>query len=433
MGRRTVRWRGVCAAVVGTALAALLPGQTALAASTPSPSYEFAPDARPVTGAATTADAESLDTGETYRSTLPASGRLYYRLVLDETSETYVSVTAVPRAGTTVSTAGGIRVYLEDADSRSCSVESAYFGASRSPRPIVAWGARETFSKRTSCKGAGLYYVRVERLDGTDASPDEWELELAAVSESRLDRAEATSAPQDWNSEPPQPPSTQAVRRPGGAGFDEAVSVEQGVWSADVVPGQTLFYKVPVDWGQQLHVTAELGGTTRGRYVGSALITSLYNPARVPVDDMGIGYNGDRKTDSLDPLPPVDYADRYGTSRQIRAMRFAGSYYLTLHLSSAMAEKYGDQPFGVTLRVRVDGTTEAAPAYAAPSVPRGLFEVSAQDREAAAEGGGAADDAVMKAVAVVGIGGGSLVLVVLGVWTVVARRRAAGAVGIGTG
>ncbi|WP_405646051.1 hypothetical protein [Streptomyces sp. NBC_00019] len=429
MGRRTVRWRGVFAAVVGMALAALLPGQTALAASTPSPSYGFAPDVRSITGAASTSDAESLDIGETYRSTLPASGKLYYRLVLDETSDTYVSVTAVPRAGTTVSTGSGIRVYLQDADSRSCSFESANFGASRSPRPIVAWGAREAFSERALCKGGGLYYVRVERIDGTDASPDDWELELAPVSESGLDQAEGTNAPQSWNSTPPQPPTDQAVRRPGGAGFDEAVPVKQGVWSADVAPGQTLFYKVPVDWGQQLHVTAELGSTTRGRYVGSALITSLYNPARMPVDDVGIGYNGTQKTDSLDPLPPVDYTNRYDSSRQVRAMRFAGSYYLALHLSSAMAEKYGDKPFGVTLRVRIDGTTEAAPAYAAPSDPRGLFEVSAQDREAAAEGGGAGGDAVMKVVAVAGIGGGSLVLVVLGAWTVVARRRAAGAVG----
>ncbi|WP_046256532.1 hypothetical protein [Streptomyces sp. WM6386] len=429
MGRRTVRWRGVCAAVVGMALAALLPGQTALAASTPSPSYGFAPDVRSVTGAATTSDAESLDIGETYRSTLPASGELYYRLVLDATSDTYVSVTAVPRAGTTVSTGGGIRVYLQDADSRSCSFESAYFGTSRSPRPIVAWGAREAFTNRALCKGGGLYYVRVERIDGTDVSPGEWDLELSAVSESPLDQAEATSPPQSWNSTPPQPPTDQAVRRPGGAGFDEAVPVKQGVWSADVAPGQTLFYKVPVDWGQQLHVTAELGSTTRGRYVGSALITSLYNPARMPVDDVAIGYNGTQKTDSLNPLPPIDYSNRYDSSRQVRAMRFAGSYYLALHLSSAMAEKYGDKPFGVTLRVRVDGTTETAPAYAAPSDPRSLFEVSAQDREAAAEGGGAGGDAVMKVVAVAGIGGGSLVLAVLGTWTVIARRRTAGAVG----
>ncbi|MEU5887821.1 hypothetical protein ABZ835_13445 [Streptomyces sp. NPDC047461] len=429
MGRRTVRWRGVCAAVVGMALAALLPGQVALAASTPGPSYGFATDARPVTGAATTSDAESLDIGETYRSTLPASGKLYYRLVLDETSDTYVSVTAVPRAGTTVSTGGGIRVYLQDADSRSCSFESAYFGASRSTRPIVAWGAREASSKRALCKGGGLYYVRVERIDGTDVSPDEWELELAPVSESGLDRAEGTSAPESWNSTPPQPPTDQAVRRPGGAGFDEAVPVKEGVWSADVTPGQTLFYKVPVDWGQQLHVTAELGSTTRGRYVGRALITALYNPARMPVDDVAIGYSGTQKSDSLDPLPPVDYTNRYDSSRQVRAMRFAGSYYLALHLSSAMADEYGDKPFGVTLRVRIDGTAETAPAYAAPSDPRGLFEVSAQDREAAAEGGGAGGDAVMKVVAVAGIGGGSLVLAVLGAWTVVARRRAAGVAG----
>ena len=432
MGRRTVRWRGACAAAVGMALAVLLPGQSALAADAPSP-YEFASDARSVTGSTTTTDAQPLDMGETYRSTLPAGGKLYYALALDATSDAYVSVTAVPRAGATVSSTGGIRVYLQNADSRPCSVHSASFGLSRSPRPIVAWGAREISSRRTSCKGGGPYYVLVERLDGKDTSPDAWELELAPVSEPRLEQAAGTSAPQDWNSEPPQPPTSEALPRPGGAGFDAAEPLREGVWSADIQPGQTLFYEVPVDWGQQLHVTAELGSTTRGGYVTGALTTSLYNPARVPVDDVALGYNGTQKTGSLNPLPPVEYTNRFDASGQQNAMRFAGSYYLAVHLSPRMAEEYGDRAFGVTLRVGLDGTTEAAPAYAGASEPRGLFEVTAQDREAAAEGegsgGGAGDDPVMKLVAAAGIGGGTLVLVVLGTWTVVARRRGAGAVG----
>ncbi|MFI1723585.1 hypothetical protein [Streptomyces sp. NPDC020489] len=428
--RRTARWRGVCAAVVGTALAVLVPGRAALAADTPPP-YAFAPDTRTVTGAATTTDARRLDLGETYRSTLPAGGKLYYALALDETSDAYVSITAVPRADATVSPTAGIRVSLQNADSRSCSIESASFGMSRSPRPIVAWGARESFSPRTSCRGGGAYYVLVERLDGADASPDAWELELAPVSEPRLERAAGTRAPEEWDSAPPQPPTNAAVRRPGGAGFDEAAPLGHGVWSTDVRPGQTLFYAVPVGWGQQLHVTAELGSTTRGGFVAGALTTSLYNPARVPVDDVSLGYSGTQKTGSLAPLPPAEYTNRYAHSRQVSAMRFAGSYVLAVHLSARMAEKYGDQPYGVTLRVRLDGTAGAAPAYAGEPEPRGLFDVAARGGEGASGGGaaGAGGDAAMKALAVGGIGGGSLVLVVLGAWTVAARRRGAGAAG----
>jgi hypothetical protein len=415
-------------------VAALLPGQAALAAGTPSPSYAFGSDAQPATGAATTTDAQPLDLGATYKSSLPAGGKFYYRLALDAASDAYVSVTAVPRAGATVATSGGIRVSLQDANSRSCSVESAYFGASRSPRPIVAWGERKATSTRTSCKGGGPYYVVVERIDGRDSSPDTWDLELVPVSEPRVEQAGEPSAPGTWNSESPQPLTGEAEGRQGGAGFDEAEPVEQGVWSADIAPGQTLFYAVPVDWGRQIHATAELGstavngtgasGTAGGGYVPRALTMSLYNPARIPVDDIAIGYSGTQKSASLDPVPPADYSNRYDASARVRAVRFAGFYYLALHLSERMAEKYGDEPLGVTLRVRVDGTDRAAPAYEGQPKPRGLFEVTAQDREAATEGGGGAgEDAVMTVVAGVGIGTGTLLLATLGAWTVVARRR----------
>ncbi|MEU6373798.1 hypothetical protein [Streptomyces sp. NPDC046909] len=453
MGRRTVRWRGVCLALSGAlscTAALLLPGQgAALAAdSTPSPSpssYGFAPDVRTVTGASSAAGAGSLELGATYKSSLPEGGKLYYSVVLDDTSDTYVSVTAVPRARTKISAGGGIRVYLQADDSHTCSGNTSYFGSGGSPRPIAAWGARETFSKRTSCKEAGTYYVVVERLDGTDPSPDTWDLELAPMSEPGVKGAEGTTeAPKDWDSESPKPPTGEtgeageAVRLPGGPGFDGAVTARTGAWSADLTPGQTLFYEVPVDWGRRLQATAELdGAATDGGYVIGALTMSLYNPARVPVDDATLGFNGTQKSRSLPSLPPVAYDNRYAATKSQSAMRFAGGYYLALHLSERMAEEYGDGPFGVTLRVRVDGSSEAAPEYVGESEPRGVFEVAVQDRgagsadgvDAGAEEGGAGGGAgsgggaVMKVVAAAGIGGGTLVLVVLGAWTVVARRR----------
>lgn len=429
MGRRRMGgwWRAGALAVC--AAATVLPGQAALAADA-STSYAFAPDARPVTGAVSTTGAERLDPGKTYKSSLPASGKLYYRLELDATSDAYVSATAVPRAGTTVSASDGIRVSVQDANSRLCHAESVYFGASRSPHPIAAWASREASSKRTSCQGAGTYYVLVERLDRADPSTETWDLELAPVSEPRLKQTGATSAPEVWNSASPAPLTGGAVSRPGGSGFATATSVEQGVWSADMTPGQTLFYKVPVGWGRQLSVTAELGSSSsdaRG-FVGVALTTSLYNPARGHLDDVSIGYDGSQKSDSLEPLPPVEYVNRYAVSDRVNGMRFAGSYYLVVHLAAGMAEDFGDGPFGVTLRVRIGGTAEAAPGYAGQPRPQGVFEVAGQGGrggETVSAGSGAAgDDVVMKVIAVAGIGAGTALLAVLGAWTLVARRRA---------
>ncbi|KOU54943.1 membrane protein, partial [Streptomyces sp. MMG1533] len=441
MGRRTAWWRAATrrgrGAVVRVAAVGVVLGVTALLGGPPAwaagaaGSYDFDEDARSVPGATSTADAARLAPGTTYRSTLPATGELYYRLELDATSNAYVSVTAVPPAGATVSAGDGVKVSLQDADSHTCSVDTVSIGAGRSAHPITALGEREASRSGSICKGSGTYYVLVERVQrGTGASPsllDEWDLELDPVSEPGLAQAGATSAPEAWDSASPAAPSGEPERRAGGAGFAAATSVGQGVWRDDVRPGQTLFYEVPVDWGQQLYATAELGSVSSdGGFVASALTLSLYNPVRGHVDDDGVGYNGSQKSAALRPLPPVAYANRFAVSDHVSGMRFAGSYYLVVHLATQTADDFGDGPFDLTLRVRVANAAEAGPAYAGQSEPRDVFQATGQARETAASAGGetaaAGGNALMKVVAAGGIGGGTVVLVVLGVWMGLGRR-----------
>lgn len=426
---------GAVAVVLGTT-AAVVPGQAALAAAgasgtavSPSP-YAFADGARSIEGARSTADAKLLTPGTAYKSSLPSSGKVSYRLQLDATSNAYVSVTAVPSPASTVSVIDGLKVSVEDDEGTPCSSDTASFGAARSPHPIAAWGRREISPTKPLCREAGNYYVSVERADpkGEGSSPGAWDLELVAMTEPRTAKTGSTSAPEVWNSASPQPLQGEAERRRGGAGFAGATPLDQGVWRDDILPGQTLFYEVPVDWGQQLHVTAELGSSASGGtgYTPDALDLALYNPARGPVADVGVGYDGGQKSGSLPPLPPADHANRYAVIGQVGAMRFAGSYYLVAHLAESVAGTFGDGPFKMTLRVRVSGAARGGPDYVGESEPKGVFEVSEQDREAAAEGVAGGDDTAMRIVAVGGIGTGSALLVGLGVWTVVARRRNAG-------
>ncbi|MGW3407933.1 hypothetical protein [Streptomyces sp. NPDC000888] len=461
MGRRTVRWRAMSmhgralaattatataiALAVAVAVAAMcvtvtLPGQAAAAGSqvgtagTPKP-YAFAEDAIPVEGTADTTNSVRLDPGKAYKSSIPRDGKLYYRLQLDATSNAYVSATAIPRAGETVTYADAVKVSVQDGNSRNCSFsETAHFGATQSSRPIAAWASRETDGDRYACQTAGAYYVVVERSGTTGSSSGDWDLELGFVSEPSLKKAGSTTAPETWNSASPNALAGEPQARLGGAGFTKATALKQGVWQDTISPGQTLFYKVPVDWGQQLYTTAELGSSNSSGngYVGTALVMSLYNPVRGFVDDVGSGYDGSQRSSALDPLPPVAYDNRYALSDGVTAMRFPGSYYLVVHLASQVADKFADGPFGLTLRVRVDGTAQTGPAYAGQAQPRDAFAVPSGDIDdavggAGGPGGGSAgesDSGTMKLIAAGGIGAGSVLVLTLGMWTVVARRRA---------
>lgn len=464
-GRATGAWRAVTrGTAVGAvlAVAAVVSSVPAAVAAPDVPAYAFADDVRSAPAATGTTGAVRLEPGATYRSSLPDPGRsdgdgaaqgqgqgegdgqgdgprAYYRLELDGSSNVYVSVTAVPRAGATLAVGDGISVSVQDADSTRCSSDSVTVGSSRSPQPLTAWGARELRPGKGLCQKSGTYYVVVERTGDDVFGAGPWELELAPVSEAPLAKAAATGVPDGpgtWDSATPTPPVAEPEPVRGGAGFAEAAAVEQGVWSDEIVPGQTLFYKVPLDWGRQLSATVDLGSARKNAgYVVDALDLTLYNPVRADVQDASIGYGGSQKSAALPPVPPVRYANRYAPTDPTESLRFAGAYYLVVHLAGQVADRFGEGPYGLTLRVRVGGSTQAAPGYARQSVPRGFFDVGAPDPVPSAAGrtalGGApgtgkpGDDQAMKAVAVGGIGTGSLLLTVLGVWTLAARRRAA--------
>ncbi|MGW7238843.1 hypothetical protein [Streptomyces sp. NPDC054804] len=420
MGRRGIG--RTAALALAALLTALLPASPVAADG--GSGYAFAPDARTITGATGTAAAVPLEPGTTYRSTLPEKGELYFRLELAAGSTAYVPVTAVPPADATVSASDGIGVSIEDANGVSCGYDGARFGAGLSPRPLTALGRRDT--GKALCQDAGTYYVIVERLasGSRTTTPGSWDLEIAPVTEPGLAKAGATTAPGTWNSASPEPLTKDPHRRTAGAGFATAPTLGTGVWQTGITPGQTLYYAVPVDWGQQLHATVELGSTggdTHG-YVSAALNLSLYNPVRGYVDDLSLGYDGTQKASSLAPLPPVAYANRYAVSGEENSVRFAGAYYLVVHLTGQTADTFGPGPYDVTLRVRVDGTPNSGPGYAGSPVPKGVFDPPSVPGGGLAAAVGDHDTTAMRVLAAGGIGTGTALLLVLGVWTLTARR-----------
>ncbi|XUL99266.1 hypothetical protein ACQ86F_18945 [Streptomyces venezuelae ATCC 10712] len=422
---RTARALIAAAAAAGAVTA--LPARAGAAegtGGTPAPAYAFDAAAQRIQGAASSLDAKPLTTGRTYRDTLRKNGKVYYRVDLDARRNSYVSVVAVPKPGGKVAYGDGFKVSVQDNSGTDCGSQDVDFGAGQYARPLAAYARRTVDPDAYSCQKPGAYYVLVERESAADSTPDDWELELRYVTEPLLKQPGPTALPEAWASGVPAPPAGGPRKRQGGAGFHEAVSLREGEWRADIRPGQTLFYRVPVDWGQQLFAGAELGSGTEGDSVSNALTLSLDNPALGFVDMNTVRYDGKPAALALDPLRPVAHENRTSYEEATNGMRFAGWYYLAATLSPEVAAAYGDKPVPLTLRVNVEGAPKPAPPYDGDPGP---FAVTADDREAAASGAAAATEpsnGVMKAVAAAGIGTGTVLLLGLGAWTLLARRRA---------
>lgn len=433
---RLRRGRATLAAGAALCVVMALPGQAS--AGTPSP-YVFADQAAPVDGARNTMGSVKLAPGSTYKSSIARGGKLYYQLQLDARETVYVSATAVPGLDAKVVYGDGVEVSLQDANGNSCNRGDARFGTSQSPRPITAWAVRTVGPTENRCKVAGTYYVVVERNSAPGSSTETWDTELRVVAEPGVAKGAPTTPPESWNSASPTPPGGERKERRGGTGFNDARALRAGVWGDRIEPGQTLFYRVPVDWGQQISASAELGSASGGgdEFVTSALVMSLSNPVRARLDDADTAYEGRQKTTTLEPLAPVAYENRYSPIDGVAGARFAGWYYLSVHLNPKIAQQFGKEPLGLTLRVNVDGAAKEGPEYLGTARPSDEFSVSGQDKDAAVRGetsggggggggsGGSGNSDGMKLVAAGGFGVGTVLLVVLGVWRVIGRRRAA--------
>lgn len=423
--RQRNRGRVALATVAAMCAMVALPGQ-AYAAEEPA-AYTFDPGAKKVSGTEISTEASALTPGSVHKSSIKRGEKLYYRLDLDEKTNAYVSAVAVPRGGGQVAYGDGITVSIRDSTDRQCSSEDARFESAEFPRPIAAYAYRIMEKDSSTCQEAGMYNVLIERESKATSAPDEWDLELRYASEPQLKSGSSmpTQAPENWPSASPVPPTAAPQKRSGGTSYFDATSLETGEWHDNIAPGQTRFYQVPVDWGQQIFATAHLSNNNASdEYIGNALAMSLDNPAHGHVDDASpLSYSGKPASVSLHPLPPVAYENRYESTSSVSAMRFAGWYYLSVSLSPEVAKSYGDKAIPLTLRIKVEGTAGKSP-YAGDA---GNFSVTQHDRDMARRGQSgpeAARSDTMRTVGVAGISVGAVLVLGLGVWTLLARRRA---------
>ncbi|OKH99946.1 hypothetical protein A6A06_23225 [Streptomyces sp. CB02923] len=417
------------------------------------PAYRTAPGARPVQGTQGPSGAPRIGPG-TYTDSLARGDEKFYAVRLDGKSSGYFSAVAAPRPGSEVADhTESLKVSLRDADGNACSPggSTAFHGRGMA-YPIADYATRRADGPRTNCQRAGAYYVVVKRAGRTSAEgAGRWPVELRYQREPGLTGTPpAQPGPGTWSTATPVPLSGGTKKdAKGGTGFNDAGPIGKGVWQDRIRPGETRFYRVPVDWGQQLSVSVELpggaltggalsggdprAGTARGpgavagsRLVASALGLGVYNPARGPVSDTRfIAYDG-KPAAARVVTAPVDYGNRYNATAPVSAMRFAGSYYLAVSLHPDAA-KYFKDGTPITLRVDPAGRPQRGPDYREKTTD---FSVTPQERTASEAGMTTQQVAQSGTLRMVGYGGistGTVLLLALGVWAVAARWRGGGA------
>ncbi|MGW0389369.1 hypothetical protein ACWDYJ_00435 [Streptomyces sp. NPDC003042] len=427
---RTTVWAG--AAALG--LVAGLPGAGHAhadgTAPQPLPTYSAARDAKKVVGKPSTADAPLIQAGSVYEDTLGPEERVYQLFLEQDQSNVYVSAVVRPEPGAKISYSDGIEVEIMTTAGRTCPGSSGTADFGYDPVPISAVGVRWG-KEDADCAPGGTYYAKVTRTSAKDSDQKPWPLELRVQREPGRDAGGPTAAPSAWPSASPVLPGKEAVPRTGGTGFNDARALDSGVWRDELRPGQTRFYRVPLDWGQQLGLGAELAAARMTKQYGSAsngLTVSLYSPYRGLVSYKDASYDGKQAGLTLEKTPPVAYENRFSSDREAQHVGIAGWYYIVVTMGGKVSEFTQDAaPVPLTLRMEVTGTAGPAPAYKA-GLAAGGFGVGAADRVAAKDGltapeAVAAQDtaSAMRIVAGAGFGTGTVLLLVLGGWMLLAR------------
>ncbi|MGO2863870.1 vWA domain-containing protein [Corynebacterium casei] len=201
--------------------------------------------------------------------------------------------------------------------------------------------------------------LKITRFAGEDVSevPDpEAESELGEVS---IPENTETAAPGTW--------------------FDDAAELpdgnEQGV-SADIVPGETHFYKVPVEYGQRLAAAIQNDGTDVERGSGISvdqLVVNVYNEARQPVlPSENVQLNND------DPkvfghAAPLNYRNMEEGDSSTGRLYQDGDQYIAVNyqrMSNSGNEEVGDgeqHTAHYSLAALVDGEAQPGPTFTAAS------------------------------------------------------------------
>jgi Ca-activated chloride channel family protein len=335
----------------------------------------YEPQGSPVEGGDDAAGAPQLDPGR-YLDTIGDGGETETYLVGPAAgSSVHLSATDRP-TNVSLSDSEQVEIVLSSSEGDVCTqARGVGTGAFDRLTPITA--AVTVSGEELGRCGTGPYVVSVNRVDGSGVKP----LEVTYLEEPGVSDTAALPEPARSGEHPARGAVTGAPSPVfGSPSFTAAPLLEPGVYEDSILVGETLFYGVELDWGQQLVCDVEFG---RSRSVNESLgsrnptaTVRAYGPLHVGFFDASQLerdhrlFNASRAVRVRHVTPPVRYLNRTGDA-SVSPASVPGTYFCAAFLNGDSGHaSAGEVPLLVS--VDVAGTAgEGAPTYdeagAAPS------------------------------------------------------------------
>lgn len=393
-----------------------------------------------VAGAATADGAPVLVPGQ-YLDTIGPAEKRYYTVDLDAASTVDFAATAVPQPGAAVDTFDALSTRIEYDEYGSCGTHTERFLQKEGAVPLTSAVARIRSKEGTrTCDRAGRYRLVVERESKKGSDAARWPLELVYGVEAPLAKG-VTPAQSQTEYGPGGKEATLPTGDPrdvrGGTGFNDAETIGQGVWRDRILPSQTLWYRVPAGWGQQVRYDVEFANEpTVDRTTGTLSYgaTQLYTPARYPLTGGGefnpsTMYSGRPSAVAMGGVP-VAWTNRYENRTDVQPVHARGGFYISVTLGAQAAEIAENPQIGLVLRVSVLGDERTGPEHGAPAAAKKSGGEAAQDADKKGDSIASADSSGAGGAGWTGIAaaaGAAVMAVLVAVFVYVRSRRGAAA------
>ena len=157
-----------------------------------------------------------------------------------------------------------------------------------------------------------------------------------------------------------------------GRSYASALPVEPGAYSAAIVPGETHFYRLPVEWGQRLVAEATFEPLDGASVGGHMVQVDIAPPTRQSVlgplfdslqTDESVTYTNTSSSWSF-------YRNQDGpVSNYLKDQAYAGDWYATVSYNGNDANGRPSTPVGYELKLVADGAVAEGPDWRLPTEP----------------------------------------------------------------
>lgn len=245
-----------------------------------------------------------------------------------------------------------------------------------------------------------------------------------------------------------KPEPGEAKEVVGSPSFDEAESLAPGTYVTEVVPGETVFFKTPIDWGQSavfgIDGFAEDPIPPKELFVASSILidgdvfapnfSNIDSHSKTSAISIGRDYKSDKfkmreSSNTHDVVPEVRYRNRWDSAEMgdsSRGFAMAGDYYYAIAVADNTSDVRGI-PVKIQFTFDVTGTPSGQPEFSSEDeklTQTGPAEEPTEDDSASAEAGGdKAEDSGGGTNLPLIIGVGAAVIVVGALGFFLGRRR----------